>query len=356
MAKKQHPFAPDYAVAPGVTLKESLDEKGITQAELSTRTGLAEKTISQIINGVAPISHETAEKLELALGVPARFWNRRELTYREAITRKEELARFEADVKWLKEIPVTELVSRDAIEHTDVKAELVRRVLQFFGVSSVASWQETWLRPEVQFRSGQSQKSRPGYVAAWLRLGQLKAESFPLADFNAKDFQRKLLEIRSYSLMTKGWMALLSKTCAEAGVAVVVTKEIRNASVSGATYWVAKRPIIQLSLKYKKNDQFWFSFFHEAGHVLLHGRRQLFVENGIRSDTEEEREANRFAADLLIPPDCAIQLSSLTNKARIRAFAEKIGVHPGIVVGRLQRHDVLRPSQFNDLKKTYKWK
>lgn len=81
-------FTPDYAVPPGVTLKEVLDSKGLSQADLSLRTGLAEKTISQIVNGIAPITHETAEKLELTLGLPARFWNRRELSYRESLARQ----------------------------------------------------------------------------------------------------------------------------------------------------------------------------------------------------------------------------------------------------------------------------
>ena len=74
----KYPYTPDYAVPPGTTLKETLDEKGISQAQLAVRTGLAEKTISQIVNGIAPISYETAGKLELVLGIPARFWNARE--------------------------------------------------------------------------------------------------------------------------------------------------------------------------------------------------------------------------------------------------------------------------------------
>jgi len=93
----KYKFAPDFVVAPGVTLKESIDSKGISQAQLAQRTGLTEKMISQIINGIAPISYDTAGKLELVTGVPAKFWNRRELGYREALSRRKELAALAKD-------------------------------------------------------------------------------------------------------------------------------------------------------------------------------------------------------------------------------------------------------------------
>lgn len=98
----QYAFSPDYAVPPGITLKETIETKGISQAELSLRTGLAEKTISQIINGVAPITYDTAEKLELTLGIPARFWNNRELIYREHLLRIEKSKRLQRNSQPLK--------------------------------------------------------------------------------------------------------------------------------------------------------------------------------------------------------------------------------------------------------------
>ena len=140
-------FEPDYTVPPGATLKETLDAKGLSQADLSLRTGISEKTISQIINGVAPISFDTAEKLELATGVPASFWNRRELSYREALARAGEIKKLHAETEWLKEIPTKELLDREYVEPTQDKADMVRRALKFFGVGSVESWRETWIAP-----------------------------------------------------------------------------------------------------------------------------------------------------------------------------------------------------------------
>src|SRR5277367_4390457 len=116
MMPSKYGFDPDYAVPPGATLKETIDTKGLSQSDLAVRTGLAEKTISQIVNGIAPITFETAEKLELVLGIPARFWNRREASYRESLSRIEESKRLASDVEWLKEVPISALIARNYID------------------------------------------------------------------------------------------------------------------------------------------------------------------------------------------------------------------------------------------------
>lgn len=149
----------------------------------------------------------------------------------------------------------------------------------------------------------------------------------------------------------------LTEMCAAAGVAVVLTKEIRNAGVSGAVRWVSKdKALIQLSLKYKTHDQLWFTFFHEAAHILLHGKKQVFIEYGISSATVEEQEANQFAGDLLIPPTYQRRLAYLRTRSQIITFAESINITAGIVLGRLQHDDLLYPSAFNDLKTKVEWR
>jgi plasmid maintenance system antidote protein VapI/Zn-dependent peptidase ImmA (M78 family) len=356
----KYKFDPDYVVAPGATLKESIDAKGISQAQLAQRAGLTEKTISQIINGIAPISYDTAGKLELVTGVPAKFWNRRELGYREALSRRKELAALAKSKAWLKEIPLKELVERKFVEPSEDAGTLVHRSLRFFGVSSVDAWRESLLAASVQYRSNKAIAKHPGFVAAWLRMGELQAEAIDCESFNGQEF-RRLLQQEVRELTTESarvWRTKLPELCAQAGVAVVLTKEIPRAAVSGAARWLSKKdmPLIQLSLKFKTDDQFWFSFYHEAGHVLLHGRRNLYIDYGVHNKTEEEREASAFARDLLIPPEHSSQLPYLRSKALIRRFASSIGVSPSIVVGRLQHDDLMPRSHCNDLKKEYEWK
>ena len=354
---KKYPFTTDYAVAPGATLKETLEAKGLSQADLSLRTGLAEKTISQIINGIAPISYETAEKLELVLGIPSRFWNARERSYREALVKLEEAKRLEKDVEWLREIPLSVLIERGHIQKEDDQRSILRQALRFFGVSSVEAWRNTWHAPAAQYRGRTVQEKRPGYVAAWLRMGEIQAEGIETKPFDASEFRRILAEVRALTTLPAiEWTEKVAALCASAGVAVVFTKEIANAGISGATRWITKdKALIQLSLKYKTDDQLWFTFFHEAGHILLHGKKQVFVEYGSNNTTDEEQEANAFARETLIPIPYQQRLSYLRTRAQIRDFANLIGIAPGIVVGRLQHDDLAFKSAFNDLKRKLGW-
>jgi hypothetical protein len=149
----------------------------------------------------------------------------------------------------------------------------------------------------------------------------------------------------------------LIEACAQAGVAVVFVPELPKTGVSGCTRWIGGKAVIQLSLRYKSNDQLWFTFFHEAGHILKHGRKEVFLEgNGM--DDDKEKEANTFARNHLIPPaDYRRFLSSWNRRslAPIDLFAREIGIAPGIVVGRLQFDKLLLPSHGNGLKVFYRW-
>ena len=349
---KKYTFQPDYGVRPGATLKEAIEDRGMSQSELAARTGITEKTISQIINGVAPISCNTADKLELVLGISAGFWNRRELGYRQVVTRQEETAKLAADIAWLDEIPLRALVAQNYIERTNEKTLLVRRALSFFGVSSVDAWRNFVGNLSTQFRGKEVHKRKPGYVAAWRRIGVLRAQAIDTQPFDGEEFKRALRDVRKLLLRpARVWVEEVSSRCADAGVAVVFTKAITGASVSGLARWVKKdKALIQLSLKYKTEDQLWFTFFHEAGHILLHGKKQIFVDDGISDEGVEEREANKFSRNLLIPPEFAHRLPHLKSRVKVKAFAKEIGVTPGIVVGRLQNEDFLRRNAMNDLK------
>ncbi len=357
--KKTLSFQPDYAVAPGATLKEALEERGISQSEFSQRADMSEKTVSQIINGVAPITLETAEKLEMVLGIPASYWNRRELSYRESLSRLEWKARFETSLSWLKEIPLKTLIERHVISNTEDKIEQCREALMFFGVTSVQAWKSSWGDPIAQYRCQGENKKRPGHVAAWLRLGELQAAAVNTPPFSADLFRSALSKIRGLTcLRAEEWREKLEQTCAEAGVVTVFTKEIPGAAVSGATRWLTKdKALIQLSLKFKTNDQIWFSFFHEAGHILLHKKKDTFVEFGHQDDTEEEKEANAFARNVLIPDVHASRLPFLKTRAQIVDFAHSIGIDAGIVVGRMQFDGLIHPAKAQSLglKRLIKW-
>jgi Zn-dependent peptidase ImmA (M78 family) len=163
-------------------------------------------------------------------------------------------------------------------------------------------------------------------------------------------------------------MGAVQETCANFGVAVVIVPELPNTGISGCARWLTDtKALVGLTLRYKTDDQLWFTLFHELGHILLHRSKRSFVVDNAAEDLIDrvvdpemqkfESEANQFSSDTLVPP---IELSEFLRKKEftsdsIYAFAERIGVGPGIVVGRLQHDKILKPHQGNVFKQTLKW-
>ena len=195
-------------------------------------------------------------------------------------------------------------------------------------------------------------------MAAWLRQGEQQAQGLRCAPYEPRRFRRLLGEIRGLTSRPPDVFQLeLVRLCAESGVAVVFVPELPKLRISGAARWISPRKaLIQLSLRYKTNDHLWFSFFHEAGHVLLHGKRSVFIDDGKGSDGEEA-EANTFAANLLVPPAIYGRLIATRPPSEPAVFqaSKEAGVAPGIIVGRLQHDGLLRYDQMNHLKERFTW-
>ncbi len=352
-------YAPDMVSAPGETLLETLEALGMSQAELARRIGRPKKTINEIVQGKAAITAETALQLERALGVPATFWLRREAEYREALARLDECDHLNDWRDWLKELPLAMMRKRGLLSATRDKSAQVLEGLRFFGVGSPEAWREVWAQEAVAFRSTAPAGDRLGKVATWLREGEIEAQALGCAPYDAAAFRAALARIRTLTTAAPGvFQPEMERLCAEAGVAVVVTQEIAGAGVYGATRWLTPtKALLQLSLHYKSDDQFWFSFFHEAGHILLHRKREVFLI-GAEVESEEEREAHAFAADMLIAPLEWRRFTRQTEgyaRAAIVEFAAGVGIAPGIVVGRLQHEGRLGYDHCQDLKSRYAW-
>lgn len=356
-------YTPDEVSPPGETLLETIEAFGMSQADLADRMGRPRKTINEIIKGKTAITPETALQLERVLGVPARFWLNREQHYREALARAAEHNELQTETAWLQEIPLAEMVSRNWLPRNADPVEQMRAALNFFGVASPHEWQKFWMAPAVAYRKTAAHVSTPGALAAWLRKGELDALRMVCDPFDGQKFRTVLTQIRSLTVEPPDqFIPQLFDLCAQAGVAVALVQELPGARVSGATRWLTPdKALLQLSLRYKTNDHFWFSFFHEAAHILLHGKRALFLENGDSDaqNSKQEAEANTFAADFLIHQESyeafVQQHTPRFSKAAIVDFATAQGIAPGIVVGRLQHDDHLPPTHCNDLKQRFAW-
>lgn len=333
---ENYPFRPDYGIPPGETLRDRLAEMSLSQAGLAARVGMSTKHVNQIMHGIAPITPETAIILERVTGVPASVWIRREADYRESLLRSKPRELSAEDEQWLASLPIKELQKRDFLPAVKDKGQLFDAVLTFFGVADREAYERIWRRPVASFRRSGAYKSAPGAVVSWLRIAQLKAQSAKAEPYSAARFRKVLQEIRA--LTAHGDPNRIVEMCAAAGVVGVFVPEVKGCRISGAAWWATPaRAVVALSDRYKKDDFFWFAFFHEAAHILLHSKKETFVDDGSDDDVVED-EANRYAADLLIPPEHVGKLASLHSDHDIVRFAAMIGIAPGIVVGRLQ-HD-----------------
>ncbi len=356
-------YAPDVAIPPGATIRELLESVGMTQSELAQRMGRPPTKVNEIIQGKTAITAETAMELENILPYPASFWQNLEKNYQLTLARLREEAALEHDIRWMRDtIPVGEIFKRIGRQGMRSAAERLKASLEFFAVGSVKAWKQYWgarLENAVAFRRSPKQAKHVGRVAAWLRLGELEAQKRSCRPFNKRAFRAALNSIRAVTGAPPEVFEPMLKSLAEHGVVVLLVKEIPGAGVSGATWWSGgNRAHIQLSLRYKSDDQFWFSFFHEAGHVLLHSKGSVFLEGKSWEATKtKEEEADRFAREFLIPPEDAAKLGTLKTKEQVICFAEQLGIAPGIVVGRLHHDGHVSPQTANywDVKKRLTW-
>ncbi|GAA3443487.1 ImmA/IrrE family metallo-endopeptidase [Planomonospora venezuelensis] len=346
--------APDYAVPPGETIREHLDGLGMTQRELAKRLGLSTKHLNQLIQGLVPLSAEIAQRLELVTGMPARLWNRLEADYRSALQRLRQTEELKECVPWLGRMPVRQLIRAGALPREPV--DDISRVLQllaFFGVAHLSTWRELYERPAASFRQTKAFTAEPGAVAAWLRLGELAARDVRCAPFSRRGLQDSLPGLRSLTTQPLEIAVSLARDiCARHGVAVVFVEEITGTHASGATKWLTPdKAMLLLSLRYKRDDHLWFTFFHEIGHILLHEKSDVWIEDDVSGADPREEQADRFAADLLIPADHLPRLHELRSLESVKEFAHELGIAPGIVVGRLQHEGIWPHRQGNGLKR-----
>ena len=357
---KLYKYNPDYAVVPGEILEETLEARNIKKVDLAERCSLSPKTVSQIISGKAPITPGTAIQLERVLGVSANIWNNLEANYRLFQARKGSHIELSKHEDWLKKFPLKELTKRGVIRRKSDPAETIDQLLDFFGVGSIPAWEAKFKQLQVSFRFSPSFRSSPESVAAWLRIGELRAEEVECAPYITVKFKEALREIRGLTAEDpRIFEPKMKQLCAESGVVLVFVAELPGTHLSGATRWVeANKALMMLSLRYHSDDQFWFTFFHEAGHVLLHGKKSIFLDEEDMEMNEEENQANKFATGILIPPN---MYSAFLEKREfatlsVQQFAQTWGIAPGIVVGRMQ-HDRIVPwqSRLNHLKRSFQF-
>lgn len=346
---------------PGEMLEEVLEERSMTNAELARRTGLSQKHLSQLINAHVPLSMDVALQLERVFGIPARLWNSMEFNFRAEQKRKEQRENLADFADWMRQFPVAAMRKAGYFGDAKIGQAVVPRVealLKFFGVATPQAWDTEWAHATGRFRKSPSFDPDRSALTAWLRRGELDSQEIRCASYSEARFRAVIQEARTLTTEPPDlFISVIISRCADAGVALTFVPALPKLAISGVTRWKGPdKALVSLSSRYKSDDQLWFSFFHEACHVLEHKTGTIYIDSPADPDDDiDERRANQFARDTLIPPAAFTEFSACTRytKASIQAFAKSIGVSPGIVVGRLQHEGLLPRSHCNGLKRYF---
>jgi len=350
---------------PGPSILETAEFYGVTNRDLAERTGYALEDMDAILRGDAPLTVELAMLLERILGMSANLLLRLEKDYQRQKLNWASKENSGIEKSILKSSAVLELKKRGIISSIEQNnSNAISDVLKFYKVGTLDDLNKLRCDSKgtvLKHKRGDRQSDRLSTIA-WLRLCEMAAEKIECQVYRKKAFQASLKDIRGLTVKTpEEFQPELIQICAEAGVAVVCVPEFPFVYVKGAAKWLTKDKImIAINLQDNTNDVFWFTFFHEAAHILL--GRKLFLSDYTEIHSEHdtacsEEEMDKFAERLLIPHKYRKELSQINTEQEVCDFAKKIGIAPGIVVGRLQYYKRLAsPQQFEGLKQHFKWR
>jgi len=352
-------FKPDWLSTPGSTIRDVIKAQGISTKQLAKLLGYNLEQTERLLRGKDVITRDVAKILSKEIGGAEKFWISREANYRSEVARLQDAGNIAAAKAWLDALPIKDMQKLGWLPEHKNTADTLADTLDFFDVKNVVEWREKYapILSAVAFRTSPTYKSEPGAVLAWLRRGELRSAEVDCRPWNPSSFERALIHMRRLTRL-KGplqFVPELKRLCAQHGVALVFARPPAGCRASGATRFLTKqKSMILLSFRYLSDDHFWFTFFHEAGHLVLHNNRSFFIEDGSEVSLKEEHEANLFAQNILIPPEARAEFLSLKpNRQSVMKFAVKTGISRGVVVGQLQHHGKLRRDQLNYLKRRY---
>lgn len=345
---KQNQYFPQSVPHPGETLAEKLEEMGMGPKEFALRTGKPEKTVIAVLKGESSITPDMAVQFENVTRIPANYWMNHQRGFDEFIAREKRKATIDEAVAWAKQFPLADMIKKGWLPQVSTIQEKTMELLAFFGFSNHKAWEEYYFKQQlkVSFRISLAQTNEPYAISAWLRKGELQTVTLEAKDYSEKKFKEALPVLKSMmATHPEGFFNQLQSICLEAGVKVVHTPCIHKAPISGSTRWLNDTPFIQLSGRYNRNDSFWFTFFHEAGHILLHGKKDIFLEKVEFSDKDQlkENEADEFAIKWTLTSDeeAEIIAAAPLREEDIRKFAKQFNSHPAIIIGRLQHKKLI---------------
>ena len=342
-------YKPDVVFHPATTLNEKLGEMGMSIKEFALRTGKPEQTIIAVLKGERSLTSEMAVLFENVTQIPAQFWINKQARYNEYVARKNREQAVADAVDWTKKFPYPEMAKNNWVGPTRKIEEKTINLFNYFGVASHRAWEKLYIETKLKVAAYTSLKQthQPHAISAWLRQGELQAKQILVPEFNVKKLKDSIPQMRQLMVeQPADFFEQLQKLCFDAGVILLFTPKLPKVPLSGSTRWLNNTPLIQLTARYKRNDNFWFTFFHELGHIILHGKKYISLENVdfAAANPEKEEEAHRFAIKYTFTSEQekeVLQNETITRQDIID-YAKKFNTHPAMIIGRLQ-HDKIIP-------------
>ena len=338
------------ATPPGATIKEQLSDRGMSQKEFAARMDMSEKHISKLINGDVHLTPDVAVRLELVLGVPAKFWNNLESIYREKLVKVEMENTMDTDIELAKQFPYSEMSRFGWVPETRDAKEKVIYLRKYFGIVELSLLENEQITRIACRRLAITEKSDLALMA-WVQEAKIIARGIQTEPINIKGLIAAIPDIRKMTVMKPNeFCPKVKKYLADCGIALVFLPHLKGSFLQGATFLDGNKIVVGLTARGKDADKFWFSLFHEIAHIL-----EGHIYRGRGVSEEEEKQADVIAANILIPEDKLQQFIGRGDYsiASIAQFAETIGIQQGIVIGRLQNDKQLDYRQFNQYKVKY---
>lgn len=347
-------YAPDYAVKPGDTIEEMIGFMGFSKMAFARHLGVSIGYLNRVISANIPLSVDFAIKLETVTKVPAAYWNSLEANYRTQLNRLAELT--DDDRRWLKDQPRKDMIDRRWIAG-GTELALFHSTLSFYLVADRAAWLKVWAAPLAAARISPKYKVSLSAVAAFVRAGEMESATISCKPYSTESFRAALADCRTLAAktMTRETLREMRRLCAEAGVALVFVRSIAGAPLNGVTRWLSKdKAMILLSLRTGSEDVIWFSFFHEARHILDERKKTSFLTGQAWADSPDEKIADDYAAEMLLPKAYDGEVRTLRTMEELTAFAKQHNLSPSIVAGRF-RHLTRRLAMFKGAFSYFSW-
>ena len=335
---------PARAVAPGNIVRRELEARGWTQKDFAEIIGRPVQVVNEIVAGKKSITPETARLFAAAFGTSAKLWLNLESSYRLRLLETTEIDEVEQRAALHNAAPVKELVKKGWVEFTTDVSELSRRVAFFFGVSDLDGIVKAAANLNPSMRLSTNHVPDAISLFAWLRRAEIVASRMAVAAYSAERLSEAAPHLRRLSRSAQQLQAV-REALAGIGVRLVIVPHLTRTYVDGAAFWLdPSSPVVALSLRYKRLDNFWFTLMHEIAHILLHSTAGTVVDVDLEPASEDlrEAEANARAADWLISSEeykvftsaCTPPISRRCVPAT-RQYAEQLCIDPGILVGRI---------------------